>query len=292
MQKFDLQDFNEKFMKLLQENGSDWKMPWSRTGHFGLNRNVENGHVFQGMNQAILMIAQMLKGYSSPKWGTLPTWNRMGARIIAGEKSTPVYRFRVWYKDDDIEKRNPIPSMKVYYEFNAEQVSGFVDKDIRPPTLYETQGSAIVDEIAQALGLSVEYGKESALYNRHVDMLNLPDPERFVSQGEFIAVAGHEITHSTGHQLRLNRKCLTDSKGSEDPIYAHEELIAEIGAAMLASCLGVSPTPDPNRAKYVNGWLEGMKDSETYLKQAVISAWDAVKYIHSKRNLGIEFSEY
>ncbi|MBE1043241.1 DNA primase, partial [Escherichia coli] len=50
----------------------------------------------------------------------------------------------------------------------------------------------------------------------------------------------HELVHSTGHATRLNREGITSSSRKRgDPVYAFEELVAELGSAFLCARVGV-----------------------------------------------------
>ena len=63
----------------------------------------------------------------------------------------------------------------------------------------------------------------------------LPCMEQFNETAEYYSAAFHELTHSTGHESRLNRLDRTAYFGTE--AYSKEELIAEIGAAALVKRL-------------------------------------------------------
>ena len=63
----------------------------------------------------------------------------------------------------------------------------------------------------------------------------LPCMEQFNETAEYCSAAFHELTHSTGHESRLNHPDRTAYFGTE--AYSKEELIAEIGAAALVKRL-------------------------------------------------------
>jgi len=63
----------------------------------------------------------------------------------------------------------------------------------------------------------------------------LPCMEQFNETAEYCSAAFHELTHSTGHESRLNHLDRTAYFGTE--AYSKEELIAEIGAAALVKRL-------------------------------------------------------
>ena len=87
----------------------------------------------------------------------------------------------------------------------------------------------------------------------------------------------HELTHWTGHKSRLDR----DKKGKfGDPLYAFEELVAELGAAFLCSSLGVSKEVREDHTKYIKSWLKALKDDKRAIFKASSQASKAVEYLH------------
>ena len=66
----------------------------------------------------------------------------------------------------------------------------------------------------------------------------------------YYAVAFHELTHSTGHESRLNRAGVASSRlatfGSVD--YSREELVADMGSAFLCAEAGIESTLDNSAA--------------------------------------------
>ena len=74
----------------------------------------------------------------------------------------------------------------------------------------------------------IRYDQPSAYYMLARDFVNLPRAETFDTLENYYAVAFHELTHSTGHESRLNRAGVAGSRlaafGSAD--HSREELVA------------------------------------------------------------------
>lgn len=72
----------------------------------------------------------------------------------------------------------------------------------------------------------------------------------------------HEMTHSTLTPERLNRKA-----GSKygDPLYAKEELVAEMTAAMVGAAMGFDKRIRDNSAKYINFWIKTLKEDPKFI---------------------------
>ena len=105
----------------------------------------------------------------------------------------------------------------------------------------------------------------SAFYVPSRDFIVLPIKDQFKTGKtaeevyrdgmEFYSTALHEMSHSTGHASRLNRQF--GAKRTEG--YAHEELIAEMSAALVGSTMGFDKKILENNANYLKGWLENLK---------------------------------
>ena len=88
----------------------------------------------------------------------------------------------------------------------------------------------------------------------------------------------NELTHSTGHESRLNRLDRTAFFGTE--AYSKEELIAEIGSAFLMNHIGIETTKTfKNSAAYIQSWLKVLRDDKRFIVSASSKAEKAMKYI-------------
>jgi antirestriction protein ArdC len=82
--------------------------------------------------------------------------------------------------------------------------------------------------------------------------------------------------HWSGHPSRLARD-LSGRFG--DDAYAAEELVAELGAAIACTHLGVTPTPRADHAAYLAGWLAVLKAGPTALFTVAAKAQAAVDHL-------------
>jgi antirestriction protein ArdC len=89
----------------------------------------------------------------------------------------------------------------------------------------------------------------------------------------------HEFTHSTGHKSRLNRPGITETHYFGDEIYSKEELVAEMGAAMLCGVLGIENKTIKNSANYIQSWLGKLKDDKKLVVHAAANAQRASDFI-------------
>src|ERR1700691_1238517 len=122
-----------------------------------------------------------------------------------------------------------------------------------------------------------------AFYRPSADMVGMPARSCFQSPEGYYSTLFHELTHSTGHKSRLNRfeENSTDHQfGSES--YSKEELIAEMGAAMLAGMAGISQATLSNSASYLQSWINRLKSDSRLVISAASLAQKAADYILGK----------
>ena len=92
--------------------------------------------------------------------------------------------------------------------------------------------------------------------------LGASDDDLYCAGMEYYATLIHEMIHSTGSPERLNRM-----KGDRfgDALYAKEELIAELGAALIGQELGFRKRILDRNAAYLNGWISSLKKNPKYI---------------------------
>ncbi len=91
-----------------------------------------------------------------------------------------------------------------------------------------------------------------------------------------MSLAGRlQITHSTGNNNRLNR----DMSGRfGDQAYSFEELVAELGSAMICGSLGLEQQPRLDHAQYIKGWLSNLRNDPKFIISAASYAQKAADY--------------
>lgn len=92
----------------------------------------------------------------------------------------------------------------------------------------------------------------------------------------------HELTHWTGAKHRLDRIA---HKKFGDSAYAFEELVAELGAAMLCTSLGATPVPRGDHAQYIKSWLKALNNDKRFIFAAASQAQKAVDFLYTLRPL-------
>ena len=264
----------------------------------GLPQNI-TGRTYSGGNSFFLMADTSEKGYNTPVYMTFKQAKDRNLHVNAGEKSVPIFKWGLSIKDEkgktvseedynamskeERDKYSVRPYPKVYHVFNIDQTNlSEVNKKkydaivarFKAPEgeVKDSKGMYINDALdrmfkEKAWHCDIRYNKPSsrAFYVPSQDFIVLPMKEQFnigktaeevYRDGmEYYSTALHEMAHSTGHESRLNRQF--GAKRTEG--YAHEELIAEMTAALVGSTMGFDKKILENNANYLKGWLENLK---------------------------------
>ena len=264
----------------------------------GLPQNI-SGRTYSGGNSFFLMADTSEKGYNTPVYMTFKQAKDRNLHVNAGEKSVPIFKWGLSIKDEkgktvseedynamSKEERDKLtvrPYPKVYHVFNIDQTNlsevnkkkydAIVARFKAPDEeVKDSKGMYINDALdrmfkEKAWHCDIRYNKpsSSAFYVPSRDFIVLPMKEQFKTGKtaeevyrdgmEFYSTALHEMSHSTGHASRLNRQF--GAKRTEG--YAHEELIAEMTAALVGSTMGFDKKILENNANYLKGWLENLK---------------------------------
>jgi antirestriction protein ArdC len=78
-----------------------------------------------------------------------------------------------------------------------------------------------------------------AWYRRSTDSVGMPSRNAFNTAEEYHSTLFHELTHRTGHTKRVGRDGIEKLNTFGSQSYSKEELMAEMGAAMLCGVAGI-----------------------------------------------------
>jgi len=251
-------------------------------------RNLISKKEYRGVN-VFLLHAMM---YESPFWLTFNQANELGGHVKKGEHACPV----VFWKRLDVEdqsqptRKKAVPFLRYYSVFNVAQCEGITQDKIpalngskREHTPIE-QAERIVSDMPKKP--EIRHGGARACYSPSFDRVDIPKPESFHTEQDYYSVLFHELTHSTGHETRLNRKGICGTEGEWSAFgstpYAREELVAEMGAAFLCGQAGIVERTIDNSAAYVQSWLQRLKHDRKLIVQAAAQAQKAADFILGK----------
>jgi hypothetical protein len=214
----------------------------------------------------------------------VPADKNSGRKAFSSTNAQKVLDFLHKYKlSEDIVGR--IPMIRYYNVYNGADIENIDFK------LDELQiGRAVPDSATEnrAAQLIVEnYPNPPAIknegnqayYNPASDYIKLPKQEQFDTVNDYYRTLFHELTHSTGHNKRLNRGIHLMLEKDD---YAKEELVAEFGAVFLSAWAGIMWYNNKNHAAYLKGWNSAIKEAKNdnkFLMRAASLAQQATDYI-------------
>lgn len=280
------QEITDRLIELMQDGTNPWASPYTTSG---LPLSMSTGKPYRGINILLLGFSP----YTSPYWGTYKKITELGGQVRKGEKGTMVVfwkRFAREAKDEtgrtvrDDTGRPVLKNsfvLRYYTVFNAEQA------DNLPAKYHPTDDRPIEKRLEQAETIITGYDNGPRLVSEDQtcgwylpisDTVNVPKPENMKTLEEWYSCTFHELTHSTGHKSRLNREGVQLGAHKRGSVYAFEELVAEMGAAILCSVAGIDGTFE-NSAAYLRGWIQYLTDDPQAAVRAAGKAQRAVDRI-------------
>lgn len=287
------QDVTDRIVAALENGTVPWQKPWNASGI--LPTSVATGRPYRGINVWLLSMSAQAQGFASPYWLTFKQATDHSGHVSKGSKGTSIIFWkRLSVKDEaaraagDADAMRSVFLLRGYTVFNLEQC-----EDVKLPPRFDLpepeQAVTVSDTLQDILdgyadGPTVKHVLgDAAYYTPLTDVVTVPALEQYETEGHYAQAVLHELTHSTGHASRLDRFGKNGEPshfGSER--YAREELVAQMGASMLAAVAGLDPFTDTSAA-YIKGWLQALSDDKSLVVTAAQQAQRA-----SDRILGTE----
>jgi antirestriction protein ArdC len=289
--KFDLyQTVTDRVIDLMQSYGGDWINPFKKRGLSYQPHNPITGNAYKGMNVLLLATTP----YSQPCWAGYGQWAEKRCQVRKGEKATMIIYWKILEHTVTVggeTRTTKRPLLRYLSVFNAEQVDGDYAETLRAtvaePIKSDVDTFAAAEAVFAGTGATIRHSiKPAAFYSPSEDYVHLPERSLFEATATssatecYYSTLAHELTHWTGHTSRLNRD-QRNRFGSD--AYAFEELVAELGAAMLCAELGISIEPRADHAQYLNGWLKVLKADNGAIIKAASLAKQAAALITAER---------
>jgi antirestriction protein ArdC len=235
--------------------------------------NYVSRKAYRGINTLLL-----------PEGGEYLTFKQvtdLGGTIKKGSKAHMVVYYKMLPTREataDQEERSPLPLLRYYNVFALADTEGIPSKleAIKHEPL--TEAEAIVAGYASGPTI-LQLHQDRACYSPALDQVRVPTINQFPEVEHFYGTLFHELVHSTGHTSRLDRFDGADSTVFASESYSKEELIAEIGAAVLASQCGISQSTIGQSASYIGFWIARLQDDMGLIVSAASKAQRAVDWI-------------
>jgi antirestriction protein ArdC/proteasome lid subunit RPN8/RPN11 len=265
----------DRIIRLLEAGTVPWHRPWR--GNREWPQNFVSRKVYRGINLFLLNAA----GYASPYWLTFKQIQELDGWVKKGEQSFPVVFWKVFTDGEDGEDRR-ISFLRYYSVFNVAQCEGIKVPTIpNGETLTKFQAIGKCEEVIRGMPKppTITHKGILAAYCPPKDEINIPEMGLFESPEAYYNTLFHELTHSTGHVSRLNRKEIAEpTRFGTDP-YSREELVAEMGAAFLSGHCEIENTTINQSSGYIQNWLDRLKEDRKLLIQAGSQAQKACDFI-------------
>lgn len=292
----------DRIMEQLQHGIVPWQQLWMNVG----------GTESEAINYVTRKPYSWLNTLLLGRTGEFLTWKQLhelGGTVKKGARAGLVVFYTHVTKRRDVEVQTEdggetetrmhvesYPVLKYFHVFHLDDVEGIDTKIVPEPKDDEDDGLQ-PDEVAEDIisayldsqrgdGLTFHNDKPSAraLYSPTFDSVTVPMLSQYKVMEEYYSTTFHELVHSTAKASRLNRQAEQKAHafGSQD--YSREELVAEMGSAMLCQCAGLDcQQAFKNSVAYISGWLSKLKDDNKAFIWAANRAEKAARYIMGER---------
>lgn len=264
------QIITDKIIVAIEAGVCPWRKSW--TGIDGMPKRF-TGQDYRGVNTFLLSLAD----FNQPIWMTYKQAKKVGAEVKKGSKAMPVTFFNFLKRENkETGKETKIPMLRYYNVFNVEQLENVPEKYVSAVETFDHNPIQNCEEILSDCPeiAGVTHGGDKAYYRPSTDSIQMPNVENFTTREAYYCTLFHEMIHATSKHLSRD---LGNSFGSDD--YAKEELIAELGAAMLCGVAGIDNSTIDNSASYLANWLKRFKNDSKLIVSAAGQAQRAVDYI-------------
>lgn len=286
------------------ENSTQWPKNLSGREYNGMNSLLLMMHAEkEGYKLPVWATFDRIAGlnYTQGKEGRTPAVDKDGEKlpvvsINKGEKSFPVFitvftvvdpetKEKIKYDDykqmteEQRAKYKVYPKLQVYNVFNVAQTNLQEARpelwkkleDANSPKKFEQEGEQFSFEpvdrmIKDNLWICPikEVKGDNAYFSISKNEIVVPTRQQFINGESFYSNLFHEMGHSTGAENQLNRLKPGQTFGSAE--YAREELVAELGAALVAQRYGMTKNIKEDSAAYLKSWLNSLHESPDFLK--------------------------
>ena len=226
--------------------------------------------------------------------------------VNKGEKSFPVMlttftcihketKEKIKYDDfkklSDEEKKmyNVYPKMQVFRVFNVSQTNL---QEARPE-LWNKLANGDAVKLDESEKMSFEpmdvmirdnrwicpikpMHQDKAYFSISKNEIVIPEKSQFKDGESYYGTLWHEMTHSTGIEGQLDR-IKPSGFGSDE--YAREELVAELGSALVAQRYGMSKALKEESCAYLKSWLDHLKESPQFIKTTLLDVKKATSLV-------------
>lgn len=289
--------FIEALRERMQQVGSFSKC-WDANALRGMN--PRSGNTYQGGNRIRIADDIIRNKYEDHRYMTFKQIQDAGYKLKKGAKGIRLEKWGIRENTKEVKDENGNIEMvmngkkhmfcSAFTVFNGDMIEGLPPRDVHilEKNLYDIVATDIQNSSECPVYNLPHQGK--AYYSPSKDEIVLPPRETFKDAESYLSVLIHEIAHSTGHELRLNRS-FGNEFGSKE--YAKEELRAQMASMFVQSTLGLEINPDhyDNSAAYLKSWDSLFKEEPNEFFKAAADAEKICERVVEKYNEYIKEKE-
>ena len=283
-----LNDFSKTLASKLQSTNGKWDCIFKRGS---MPTNASTNKRYRGINWLMLNYETEHQEYSKPIFSSYKQWASLKGQVKKGSKGTPIVFYRPIMQQSKIDPSKEVNAgciLNYSKVFNIDQVD-LTESKYKPDEFKSGKQYSIdqIDTFVKATKVEIKNSSgNGCYYNKTKDFINMELKTNFKDTSEsdatihYYSTLFHELTHSTGHIKRLDRK---DKFDDHKKSYAYEELIAEIGSIFFGYEFNITKTIRDNHAKYLNSWISNLNNDYTFLTGATAQAQKALDYFVSSK---------
>lgn len=261
-----------------------WHKPW--VGGAGAAIKYESGEPYSLLNQILLgregewlpwgLIQKLGGKVKKGAHGQMCVWSKTGTKTEkdeeTGEDKVTEFRYLKWYR--------------VWHISDIEGIESKVKPIVPNPDLkpIEVAEQVVRDYVARETPNGFKFVNDQpsgeAYYSPTEDKVVVPMLSQHDCAEEYYSTTFHEFTHSTMKASRCDRVSDNSRASFGGEKYSREELVAEIGSAMLLNRTGIEIEKTfKNNVAYIANWLKALKNDTRMISWAATRAEKAAKYI-------------
>lgn len=253
-------------------------IPWERPFKNGLPINHVTEKPYRGINLWLL---------DGGEYATFKQIKDLGGKVKKGAKSkTVVFWKLIDIEDEETGEETKVPLLRYYNVFKIGEHTEGIEPKRKNEETFKHDPIEEAEKIIKGYKNPPEFtfNSGSAYYRPSEDVVNVPPMEDFKDINRYYSTFFHELVHSTGAAHRLSREGVVNFDRFGSKQYSKEELVAELGAAMLCGITGIEKYTIDQAASYIQSWISVLKNDYTFIINAAQQSQKAIDHIQ-----GVEF---
>ena len=276
-------EYSESVAKMIMSSielfpDAAWHKQWELK--FGFPTNVSTKKSFSGSNIFALMWACQENNWPTMDFATAKQWHALGANVPSDAYKHGTQIMKLNFTDDTKDTTGKIvkhghPYVSFFWELNAAQVD-LANCRWQPQEEVVFEPIEYVENLIRIHNPHFVWGQNAAVNIRSTS-IHMPYRQDFENDKAFAQVFFHEFMHWGDMKIKTYK----EFEKWGDEIYAHGELVAEIGSFILCQMAGIHSTLQPDTVGYIRTWLSRMDADDRYGKvlKAAAQARKIITYL-------------